>query len=60
MTKGQRWRLAVCLAAVLIGFGSGCNPAANTSTGSAPANPKPDKQPDNKDKPGTQPKPDVG
>ena len=58
MTKRQRWRLAICLSVVLIGFGLGCTPA--TKTGLVPVTTKPDKQPDNKDKPGTQPKPDVG
>jgi hypothetical protein len=48
----------ICLTAMLIGSAPGCQPAP--STGSAPTTTKPDKQPDNKDKPGKPPKPDVG
>ncbi len=57
--KGWRWGGAVCLAAVLLGFGLGCHPADNSAgTGSTPATSKPDKQPENKDKPAKQPPPD--
>jgi hypothetical protein len=49
------------LTAVLIGSALGCHPASDSAnTGSTPSTSKPDKQPDNKDKPAKQPKPDVG
>ncbi|HEY7157941.1 MAG TPA: hypothetical protein VH575_28545 [Gemmataceae bacterium] len=59
--KSWRWGYAVCLTAVLIGSALGCHPAGDSAnTGSTPSTSKPDKQPDNKDKPAKQPKPEVG
>jgi hypothetical protein len=54
-----RWGCKIVLAAMLLGCGLGCNPAGTTG-GVVPATSKPNQQPDNKDKPGKQPKPDVG
>jgi hypothetical protein len=54
-----RWGCRIVLIAVLLGGGLGCNPAGTTGR-VTPATTKPNKQPDNKDQPGKQPKPDVG
>ena len=60
MTRVKRWHWGwtICLTAVLLGFAPGCQPTPGP--GSAPTTPKPDKQPDNKDNPAKQPKPDPG
>jgi hypothetical protein len=49
----------VTLAGMLIGCALGCQPASS-GTGVVPVSTKPNKQPENKDQPGKQPKPDVG
>jgi hypothetical protein len=58
MTNGKSWRLAACVAALLIGSSLGCQPAS--STGTSPTTSKTSTHPDNKDKSVKPPKPDPG
>ena len=53
------WGCAIVLGGVLLGCGLGCNPAATTGN-VAPTTPRQDKQPEKKEQPRDQPKPDVG
>ncbi len=54
-----RLSCVVSLAGMLFGCALGCQPTPSSS-GVGPVTTKPAKQPENKDQPGKQPKPDVG